>query len=108
MLRLSGLRWDQTFAGRAGQNGRAMPRLQGRRDPRAAQPARQDFLRMRSLSKVQIRVLGSADRASVSKLRLTLPGREDDQAARHAMALPEERRMRLCNARPGTSGRAAI
>ena len=52
MLRLSGLRRNQAPAIRPGEDRRRVPGMQRGRNPRASQPPRQDFLRMRPLSEM--------------------------------------------------------
>ena len=59
MLGLSRLRRHQAHTRRAGEHRRRLPGLQGRRNPRTAQPARQNLFRLRPLSEVQVRELGS-------------------------------------------------
>ena len=52
MLRLPRLRRNQAPAIRPGEDRSRVPGMQGRRNPRASQPPRKDFLRMRPLSEM--------------------------------------------------------
>ena len=61
------------------------------------------LLRMRPLSEVQVRELGQGRAAAVPGMRRDLPGREDHQARRRALAMPQQG-MRLPRAGAGRRG----
>ena len=81
MLRLPGLRRNQAPAIRPGEDRSRMPRMQRGRNPRASQPPRQDFLRMRPLPKVQVRRMEQSRAAAMSVMRRELHGRERSRSA---------------------------